>query len=201
MLRVFAQKAPTSRLLLTSRYDFRLIDESGDDLARRPRPARRSGRWTWASAASNGAPPSAPRAREGAEPKGEAKQLLDRALAAASGNPGLQAVLTKPILAGDLDAAKSALARIDEYLQTGIPPETLDALVAAGEAGDAANAMTLFFKRLSFSTYAQALDAAEKRQLSAACFFTARSPDPPRRPRRGRRRARGRATRRKRSPA
>ena len=73
--------------------------------------------------------------------------LLWRATEAASGNPGLQAILTRPILAGELAAAEAALDQIDVYRKTGAPPAEIQALIEAGTARDSENALTAFFQR------------------------------------------------------
>ena len=78
-------------------------------------------------------------------------------MAAAAGNPGLQAMLTRPILGGEFEAAEEALGQIDVYRATGAPPEEIEALIEAGTAKDSHNALTAFFARVSFRTYRDAL--------------------------------------------
>ena len=97
---------------------------------------------------------------------------------AAAGNPGLQAILTRPILAREFEAAEEALRQIDVYRTTGVPPKEIQALIAAGTAKDSANALTAFFARLSFATYRAALTPDQARQLAAATHFTAEVPIP-----------------------
>jgi hypothetical protein len=104
--------------------------------------------------------------------------LLGRALDLAAGNPGLQAILTRPILAGEHAVAETALAQIASYRQTGVPPAEIQALIDDGAAKDSANALTAFFARLSFATYRAALSADQARQLAAATLFEAEVPIP-----------------------
>ena len=99
-------------------------------------------------------------------------------MTAAAGNPGLQAILTKPILAREFAAAEEALRQIDVYRTTGAPPKEIEALIAAGKAKDSANALTAFFARLSFATYRDALTPDQARQLAAATHFTPEVPIP-----------------------
>jgi hypothetical protein len=101
VLQAFAQAQTASRLLLTSRYDVRHPDRAGGDLAAdlariplAPMPERERLKQLRAAERVAG--------REDAT-NGEAVQaLLSRALWAAAGNPGLQAILTRPVLAGEL---------------------------------------------------------------------------------------------------
>ncbi len=178
ILTAFSRVPTRSRLLITSRYDFSLPDGRGGDLAaflvrqplaamaprervRQLRAAERLAGWR---AAGGG---------------GEAVEaLLDRALRSASGIPGLQAVLVKPILAGELAAAREALDQIAVYLETGAPPAAIQALIDAGAAKDSKNALIAFFARLSFARYRAALTADEGLQLSAATLFDEGLPIP-----------------------
>jgi len=171
-------RAPTqSRLLLTGRYDFRLPDGGGGDLAEelvrvplKPMAAReRVKQWRAAERFAG---------RETAELDEAGNALLARALDAAAGNPGLQAILTKPILAREFALAEEALRQIDVYRATGAPPKAIEALIAAGKAKDSANALIAFFARLSFATYRSALTEDQARQLGAATHFTAEVPIP-----------------------
>ena len=99
-------------------------------------------------------------------------------MAAASGNPGLQAILTRPILSGELDAARTALDQIECYRETGAPPKEIEALIEAGTAKDSENALIRFFARVSFATYRNALTDDQARQLSAATLFSSEVPIP-----------------------
>src|SRR5262249_34671606 len=98
-------------------------------------------------------------------------QLLAEALKAAAGNPGLQAVLMGPVLAGELAAAGAALGQIAEDRKSGAPPAAGQALIDVGAAKDSGDALVAFFARLSFATYRAALSGDEARQLSAATLF------------------------------
>ena len=123
------------------------------------------------------------RGRAGARARGKGTRRGDgaaplRALEAAGGNPGLQAILTEPILSGKAAAARKALAQIDVYRTTGAPPEEIEARIEAGTAKDSDNALTAFFARVSFATYREALTEDQARQLSAATLFSAEVPIP-----------------------
>jgi tetratricopeptide (TPR) repeat protein len=171
-------RAPTqSRLLLTSRYDFRLPDGRGGDLAKglvrvplKPMAQReRNKQWRAAERVAG---------RATAELDAAGKPLLERALDAAAGNPGLQAILTKPILAREFAAGAEALRQIDVYRETGAPPAEIEALIEAGTAKDSENALTAFFARVSFRTYGDALTPDQRRQLGAATLFSPEVPIP-----------------------
>ena len=121
VLGAFAKTQPAAtRLLLTSRYDIRVPGADGGDLAAALRrvplvPMRaaeqakqlRAQARVEAAAAPGGAAAAALSAAETAA-------LIARALAAAAGNPGLQAALTRPVLAGD-GAAEAALVRVERF--------------------------------------------------------------------------------------
>jgi tetratricopeptide (TPR) repeat protein len=175
VLRAFARVQTSSRLLLTSRYVCRLPDGAGGDLAAAlhrvpltPMPERERRKQLRAAERLAG--------REGEA--GEAAPLLERALAAAAGNPGLQAILTRPILAGEVAAAETALGQITAYRAQGVPPAEIQALIEAGTAQDSANALVLFFARLSFASYRAALSGDQAHQLAAATLFVAEAPIP-----------------------
>jgi hypothetical protein len=108
VLLAFDRASTQSRLLLTSRYEFRLPDGAGGDLAAslvrvplKPMAARERIKQWRAAERSTG--------RETAELDKAGDALLSRALATAAGNPGLQAILTRPILAREFAAAEEAL--------------------------------------------------------------------------------------------
>ncbi len=177
VLTAFERAQTQSRLLLTSRYEFRLPDGRGGDLAQglvrvplKPMAQReRIKQWRAAERVAGG---------ETAELDEATSALLVRALEAAAGNPGLQTVLTRPILADELAAAQEALRQIDVYRRTGAPPAEIEALIAAGTAKDSDNALTAFFARVSFATYREALTPDQARQLAAATLFTGEVPIP-----------------------
>ena len=95
----------------------------------------------------------------------EARALIDAALEAARGNPGLQDALTRPILNGEEAASTRAIETVETFHATGaVPPPDQD-------PGD-------FFQRMAFETYADALSGAEKTALSAATLFSDGIPIP-----------------------
>ncbi len=99
------------------------------------------------------------------ETEAAAGATIERALAAAAGNPDLQDTLTRPILAGEAEAALAAIATVEAFRKTGRqPPEGED-------PGD-------FFKRMAFGTYTGALSGAEQVALSAATLFSLDIPIP-----------------------
>jgi hypothetical protein len=95
-----------------------------------------------------------------------------RGITVAAGNPGLQGALTKPVFAGDVEAAETALGWIEHLHREGAPPEDVQALVEDRTAKDSDNALIAFFGRLAFRTYKDALTANELRQFSAATLFS-----------------------------
>lgn len=156
VLCAFAGAETPSRLLVTSRFDFALPDDRGIDVTGslvrvqlRPMPAReRQKQWQAARRAAG----------TDMQDRQPAEDLLDRALAAAGGNPGLQEILTRPLLAGESDVAEAAVAAVERYRETGEHP-------AEG------NAAQEFFRRVSFETYAAALTNGQRRALAAATVF------------------------------
>lgn len=175
ILSAFARAQTDSRLLLTSRYRFTLPDGRAGDLADGLTPVplqtmdaveRQKQLWAAARTAQR---ETLSRAQE---------RLLARALAAAGGNPGLQATLTTPILSGENQAAEQALAAIEHYRRTGTPPEAIQALLTQGAAKDPDNAVLAFFRRMAFQTYRAALSADQARMLGAACLFAVDLPIP-----------------------
>lgn len=175
ILSAFAKAQTDSRLLLTSRYLFSLPDGRGGDLAdglaRVPlQPMEDGNRVKQLRAAARAANIVEPAALDG--------ELVLRALAAASGNPGLQAALMKPILTGEPETAGKAIAAIEHYQQTGTPPEAIRGLIEAGVAKDESNAIVAFFKRMAFDTYRAALTAAQAQMLRAAGVFSTGLPIP-----------------------
>ena len=159
VLRAFKATETDSRLLLTSRYDFTLPDGGGRDLrdvvqrvSLTPMDDEERAK-QWRAAA---------RAVTRAAPGGDAddeQALVARAKAAAGGNPGLQEVLCRPILAGELDVARAALDSVERFKRSGEVP-----------ADD--NAAHEFFARVSLQAYRDALTAKELEQLRAATLFT-----------------------------
>ena len=149
-------EASESRLLITSRYTFALTDRDGDDLA-----AALSGcrcrRWMTCSARSRCGP--AARLVTGGGANADARIPLERRIKkAAGGNPGLQALLQRPLLNGEMKAAEGAVAAVEDYLGTGNVPEN-------------SNAASDFFKRVSLKALAATLSRDESEQLRAAKRF------------------------------
>ena len=172
VLAAFAKVNTPSRLLITSRYTFSLNDGQGRDLA----------------VALTCIPllPMAPRERikqlraaASAEDLATIDlQLAERALAAANGNPGLQATLMTPLLAGEPAAAGQAIEVIEQFQRSGVEPESLAALVAQGVAQDQGNALLAFFRRMAFDVYRKALTPPQARMLACACVFEPGLPIP-----------------------
>ena len=72
-----------------------------------------------------------------AEPTDDEKTLVARILEVAGGNPGLQKILCRPILAGELPVASEALAAVAQWK-------------ASGELPAEESAVQEFFQRVSF---------------------------------------------------
>ena len=177
VLKAFGRAPTKSRLLVTSRYDFSLPDGRGGDLAadliRQPLIAMPAGeREKQLRAAERIA------GREDAERDAQTSALLARALDAGGGNPGLQDALTKPILAGELEAAEKALSQIAHFREEGVPPAEIQALIDSGAAKDSDNALIAFLARISLQTYRDALTEDELKQLTAATLFSEDIPVP-----------------------
>lgn len=177
VLSAFERARTRSRLLLTSRYDFTLPDGRGSDravsLARQPlREMTLEERLKQLRTAARLAGTALSRR------DAEALSLCEQALELGGGNPGLQAALTKPLLAGELEAGRQALEQVAFYLKEGAPPKDIQAEIDAGSAKDSDNALIAFFGRVSMQTYREALTEDERRQLAASCFFTDGVPIP-----------------------
>jgi hypothetical protein len=145
-----------SQFLVTSRYTFAVNDRNGKDLTSglldvQLRPMSPRERDKQLAAAARNLDFTGPEDAAEAEDVGA---LTERAKTAAHGNPGLQTILTKPILASDLKAAEAAIAAIERYLQTGDAPK-------GTKAAD-------FFSRVSFDVFKSALTPAETSQMRAA---------------------------------
>jgi hypothetical protein len=150
ILTAFATPGISSRLLLTSRYDFQLLDEKGADLAAgltrvslgpmRERERTKQLRRALAVAGVDMA-------------KGDELQLLGRAVGAANGNPGLQAALTKFVLQGDHEDAETALGHIERYRQTEVLPHWIQTLVDQGAEDDGDQAIVAYYMQLAFDRY------------------------------------------------
>jgi tetratricopeptide (TPR) repeat protein len=146
-----------SRLLVTSRYRFALADHHGNDLTAAlhdiqlvPMNGREREKQLVTAAAN-----ASFAAQENEQEAQHIADLMERAKAAALGNPGLQTILTSPLLKlGDSVATEAATVAVENYLKTGQIPQD-------SSAAD-------FFGRVSFEVYKAALTADEARQLRAA---------------------------------
>ncbi|MBP2233292.1 phosphopentomutase [Azospirillum agricola] len=158
-----AGRDSASRLLITSRYEFALTDARGDDLAGRlsvvalpPMDEAQRTKQMRTAARLNG------RLRApGVDPALD--RLEERIRAAAGGNPGLQEILTRPLLtvrdrAAGMTAATRAVAAVESYLASGQRP-----------AED--SAAQEFFQRVSLEAFRAMLTPPETIQLRAATLF------------------------------
>ena len=157
-----SQSQTESRLLLTSRYDFTLPDAKGGDLANALMrlqliPMKDMERIKQLRAAK--------RISGRAEESEHEGKLEDLALKLAGGNPGLQEILCRPILSGELEPAQIALNAVEHWKSTGeVPSEENKALE--------------FFKRVAFKIYENALTDDQRGQLRAATLFSEGLPIP-----------------------
>ncbi|MDZ7855685.1 CHAT domain-containing protein [Sphaerotilus sp.] len=171
-----------SRLLLTSRYVFRLADERGGDLAARLtrvplQPMNELDREKQLAAAER-------LLTQPAQDSDALQRLKQQALDLAAGNPGLQETLTRPLLAGEVAAAERALAAITFFNVHGQPPEALRARLqqhvpgAAQASADSDNALLDFFHRMAFEVYRDGLTPNQARALQSATLFDTGVPIP-----------------------
>jgi len=161
IITAFRDAETESRLLLTSRYTFALTDERGDDLAARlvavPLPPMdETQRDKQMRAAARLAMPELAASAAAAETR---TALELRIKTAAGGNPGLQAILSRPLLAGEIEAATRAVAAVESYLKSGEVPK---------EASAAAE----FFEHVSMTAFKAMLTPEETQQLRAATLFS-----------------------------
>ncbi|MFC1537451.1 CHAT domain-containing protein [Gemmatimonadota bacterium] len=165
VIRAFGAVADTeSRLLLTSRYLFTLPDGQRHDLAEelehiqlRPMEDReREKQWQAAKRTEKD---------KGLKLKGDERELVARALNVAGGNPGLQEILCRPILSGELKVASKAL-------------DTVEGWKASGKLPSEESAAQEFFQRVSLETYRDALTEPQETQLRAATVFSEGVPVP-----------------------
>lgn len=164
VLRAFAADESLSKLLITSRYQFTLPDGRGRDLADalaaihvRPMQEReRAKQWQAAQRADQ---------EFTGEITDDTLNLVVRIIDVAGGNPGLQSILCRPLLAGEQTVARAALEAVEHWKTSGeIPTDE--------------NAAQEFFRRVSFATYQQALSESQKVQLRAATLFAEGMPVP-----------------------
>ncbi|MBM5817934.1 MAG: CHAT domain-containing protein, partial [Cyanobacteria bacterium K_Offshore_surface_m2_239] len=164
VLRAFRVAETDSRLLLTSRFPFRLPDGRGGDLAaglervslRAMEEKERGKQWRAAARAAGEAL---------LNPGEEEAVLVQRALVAAGGFPGLQELLCRPLLAGEVVVAGAAIEAVERWR-------------ASGEAPAEGNAAEEFFQRVCFQTYRDALSANQRTQLRATTLFAESLPVP-----------------------
>jgi tetratricopeptide (TPR) repeat protein len=162
ILQAFGRARGDSRLIVTSRYDFAATDQAGKDwaagLVRVPLTPfgalQRAKQWR----AELRTLSRAGRVDPGVLADPQLGELHRRALAAAHGNPGLQDILTRPVLAGEFAAASAAIDAIEEFL-------------AGGDMPGEVNAAFEFFRRMTFRLYRDALTADELAMLGAAGFY------------------------------
>jgi esterase/lipase superfamily enzyme/tetratricopeptide (TPR) repeat protein len=166
VIAAFRDADTESRLLLTGRYTFALTDARGEDLAARLVPVQ--------------LPPMDETQRDkqlraaarlaGADYAGHAADqnraaLEARIKEAAKGNPGLQAILFRPMLSGDTAATIRAVEAVESYLESGEIPK--DAHAAAD-----------FFTHVSLTAFKDMLTPQETQQLRAATSFSVPVPRP-----------------------
>ncbi len=164
VLRAFEEVDTESKLLLTSRYLFSFFDRQQRDLAdaleqvqlRPMGDKERAKQWQAAER-------TAERVQDAASD--EEKMLVGRVLDVAGGNPGLQEILCRPILAGELKAAGDALESVEQWKTSGKLPKEES---AAQE----------FFQRVSFEIYRKALTETQYTQLRAFTLFSEGLPVP-----------------------
>jgi hypothetical protein len=167
VIAAFRDAETESRLLLTSRYTFALSDPRGDDLAGRlvavqlpPMDETQRDKQMRAGTRLAGAEPAGD-----AVPNQKRVDLEARIKRAASGNPGLQAILSRPLLAGETDAAARAVAAVESWLESGeVPTE--------------ASAATEFFTHVSLTAFKDVLTPQETELLGAATLFSIPVPPP-----------------------
>ncbi|MGE0680185.1 MAG: CHAT domain-containing protein [Candidatus Binatia bacterium] len=164
VLRAFGTSETSSKLLITSRYQFTLPDGRERDLADtleavQVRPMRERERIKQWQAAQR----TAAHVESGVH--NDTLALAARIMEVASGNPGLQNILCRPLLSEEQDVARAALEAVERWKVSGEePPET--------------NAAQEFFQRLSFEIYRDALTETQKIQLRAATLFAEGLPTP-----------------------
>jgi tetratricopeptide (TPR) repeat protein len=155
VLRAFARArraGARSALLVTSRYLFTLPDAAGDLAAWLvPVPLRAMearDRWKqWRAAART------------THVDAQSTALAPRLVDAAAGNPGLQEILCRSLLAGERQLAVEAAAAIDGFKATGRKPRP-------------DGPWQEFFDRVPFDVYDRALTGAQRAQLRAAALFS-----------------------------
>ena len=164
VLQAFGSVDTESRLMLTSRYLFSLPAGQEKDLAdelasvqlRPMADKERAKQWQAAERTTQ-------RVQE--SPSDEEQALVDRVFDVAGGNPGLQEILCRPILSGELKVASDALDSVAQWK-------------ASGQVPKEESAAQEFFQRVSFKTYRDALTETQYIQLRAATLFSEGLPIP-----------------------
>ena len=174
ILQAFASARRDSRLLLTSRYDFEARDQGGVDRAASlerigltPFEATQQARQWRAEREIRIAPTTVQNERDktlAALADERMGALRARALSVASGNPGLQDLLSVPLMSGEFEAVADAIASIEVFLASGKVPES-------EAAADDENAALEFFRRMTFERYQAALSETERLFLGVASVF------------------------------
>lgn len=168
VLTAFRKTREDSRLLFTSRYDFSAIDTQGVDLAGQLEKIQltpfsvheREKQWRAERSIRLQNKDAAMRnAVEQALADERCAGLMKTCLRIADGNPGLQEILTGPLLAGEFDPVAEAIDAIDRHLADPkfIPKESSKAFE--------------FFRRMAFDQYKAALSPTEARYLSSVSLF------------------------------
>jgi len=177
ILRAFAAAGTDSRLLITSRYRFALPDNGRDlaaglvDIQLRPMSEReRSKQWSAAARLEQRPDVERPEKPDDEAQKAAADRFNKVRLAAqeaAAGNPGLQDLLTRPLLAEppEIEAVEAAIASVQRYRETGEVPEE-------------ENAAQEFFRRVSMQSYREALTGTQNTALQACTVFDEGIPIP-----------------------
>ncbi len=164
ILSAFRDTDSDSRLLMTSRYVFRLEDGQGRELTDN------------AHMACEQLPPMTfPDRRKQFrmlardtewEEKDGAAETLHKAIEVAGGNPGLQDILTTPIVSGEIALARDAIDKIERYRSGDALPEEI------AKDTDHDNAVGRFFRRIALDTYREALTPKQATMLRASLIFS-----------------------------
>ncbi|WP_422378535.1 CHAT domain-containing protein [Roseibium sp.] len=168
VLSAFRKDRAGSRLLFTSRYDFSAVDAAGEDLALNLNKIQltpftsleREKQWRAELSIRLRSEDAVVRdAANAAIADERCTELLKKCLASADGNPGLQDILTTPLLASEFEAVQEALEAIEQHMAD------------PGAVPEESNKAFEFFRRMTFAKYREALSRSEFRYLSAISFF------------------------------
>ncbi len=178
MLKAFRASRSRSRLLMTSRYEFRVPEDGKDLMApvavfklspmnERERRKQWSARFHLAGGLEQLEIDATSSADEVRAHLGRFFSVRDNALDAAAGNPGLQDLLTQPLLKGDAE-----IGTVEKAI------EEIQAYRATGDGKAETEAVREFLSRMTIETYRAALTEAESRALAAASVFSEELPIP-----------------------